>query len=61
MKGFEISRWELRENRHGKNDLVIRQVKIIDEQGKFIKLSKINEELKAEMEAAPFILIKQKK
>ena len=42
---FEITRMELVENRFGKNDLVIRQVKVCDKNGKYIKFAKLNNAL----------------
>lgn len=42
---FESTRMELQKNELGKNDLLIKQVKLMDENGKYIKFTKINEEL----------------
>ena len=41
---FEFTRMELQKNELGKNDLLIKQVKLMDENGKYIKFTKINEE-----------------
>ena len=42
---FEITRIELVKNSFGKNDLVIKQVKVMDANGKYIKFAKLNESL----------------
>lgn len=42
---FEITRCELVKNSFGKNDLVIKQVKVMDKNGKYIKFAKLNDAL----------------
>ena len=42
---FEITRMELQINEFGKNDIIIKQVKVMDENGKYIKFAKLNSEL----------------
>jgi len=42
---FEITSIELKENEFGKNDLLITKVKVLDDNGKYIKFAKLNEEL----------------
>ena len=37
---FEITRIKLKENEFGKNDLIISQVKVMDDNGKYIKFAK---------------------
>ena len=56
---FEITRIELVENSFGKNDLVIRQVKVLDEKGKYIKFAKLNEALLKALKESEFITIKK--
>ena len=42
---FEISNIELKENSFGKNDLIISKIKVMDDQGNYIKFAKLNESL----------------
>lgn len=42
---FEISQIELLQNEFGKNDLIISKVKVLDENGKYVKFAKLNQEL----------------
>lgn len=42
---FEISRMELIKNSFGKNDLIIRQIKVMDNNGKYIKFARLNDAL----------------
>jgi hypothetical protein len=42
---FEITSIDLLPNKWGKNDLIITKVKVLDENGKFIKFAKLNQEL----------------
>ena len=42
---FEITSLELKENKFGKNDLLITKVKVLDDNGKYIKFAKLNESL----------------
>lgn len=56
---FEITRIELVENSFGKNDLVIRQVKVLDENGKYIKFAKLNDALLKALKESEFITIKK--
>jgi hypothetical protein len=42
---FEITRMELVKNQFGKNDIVIKQVKVLTDEGKYIKFAKLNEAL----------------
>ena len=42
---FEITTIELKENEYGKNDLLISKVKVLDDNGKYIKFAKLNESL----------------
>ena len=42
---FEITRFELVKNSFGKNDIIIKQVKVMDANGKYIKFAKLNEAL----------------
>lgn len=56
---FEITRIELVENSFGKNDLVISQVKVLDENGKYIKFAKLNDALLKALKESEFITIKK--
>lgn len=58
---FEIVRWELRENEHGKNDLVIKQVKVLDQNGKYVKFAKLNQALLDAMIKKGIVTIKSNK
>lgn len=42
---FEISNIELKPNNFGKNDLIISKIKVMDDQGNYIKFAKLNESL----------------
>ena len=42
---FEISNIELKPNKFGKNDLIISKIKVMDDQGNYIKFAKLNESL----------------
>ncbi len=42
---FEISNIELKQNKFGKNDLIISKIKVMDDNGKYIKFAKLNESL----------------
>ena len=42
---FEISNIELKPNKFGKNDLMISKIKVMDDQGNYIKFAKLNESL----------------
>lgn len=56
---FEITRIELKENEFGKNDLIISQVKVMDENGKYIKFAKLNEALLKSLKESETITIKR--
>ena len=42
---FKISQIELVKNEFGKNDIVISKIKVLDNNGKYVKFAKLNEEL----------------
>jgi hypothetical protein len=42
---FEFTIMNLKQNSYGKNDLVISQIKVMDENGTHIKFAQINDEL----------------
>jgi len=42
---FEITRMELVRNSFGKNDIIIKQVKVLDDKGKYVKFAKLNDAL----------------
>ena len=42
---FELTRIELKENKFGKKDIIIKQVKVLDDNGKYIKFAKLNDSL----------------
>ncbi len=56
---FEITRIELKENEFGKNDLIISQVKVMDDNGKYIKFAKLNEALLKSLKESETITIKK--
>jgi len=56
---FEISRIELKENEFGKNDLLIKQVKVMTNEGKYIKFAKLNESLLKALKDAGTLTIKK--
>jgi hypothetical protein len=57
---FEISRIELQENKqYGTNDLIIKQVKVMDKDGNYIKFAKINEALLTALKQAESVKIKK--
>ena len=55
---FEITTIELKENNYGKNDLVISKVKVMDDNGKYIKFAKINKELLKAMKESNCITLR---
>lgn len=57
---FEITRIELVKNSFGKNDLIIKQVKVLDENGKYIKFAKLNEALLNALKESQNVTIKNK-
>ena len=56
---FEFTTIKLQENEFGKNDLIISKVKVMDENGKYIKFAKINEELIQALKRAECVTIKK--
>ena len=56
---FEITRLELQENEHGKNDIIIKQVKVMDKNGKYIKFAKLNESLLDALKKSEYVTIKR--
>ena len=56
---FEFSKIELKENEHGKNDLIVSMVKLTDKDGKYIKFAKINEELLSALKKSDKVTIKK--
>ena len=56
---FEISTIKLQVNEFGKNDIIISKVKVMDENGKYIKFAKINESLIQALKDAGCITIKR--
>jgi len=56
---FEITKIELKENDFGKNDLIISQVKVMDDNGKYIKFAKLNEALLKSLKESETITIKR--
>jgi len=57
MITFEITRIELQENEYGKNDLIIKQVKVLKD-GKYVKFAKLNDELLKALKESDSIKIK---
>ncbi len=58
---FEFTTIELQENEFGKNDLIISKIKVMDENGKYIKFAKINKELIQALKNAEYVTIKKSK
>ena len=58
---FEFTTIELQENEFGKNDLIISKIKVMDENGKYIKFAKINKELIQALKNAEYVAIKKSK
>jgi len=56
---FEITKIELKENDFGKNDLIISQVKVMDDNGKYIKFAKLNQALLKSLKESETITIKR--
>jgi len=56
---FEITRMELKENEHGKNDILIRQIKVMDDNGKYIKFATLNEALLKALKESELVTIKK--
>ena len=56
---FDFTTIELKENRFGKFDLLVSKVKVTDENGKYIKFSKIDENLLKDLIAKGFVTIKK--
>jgi hypothetical protein len=56
---FEISKIKLVKNHYGKNDLVISQVKVMNNDGSYIKFAKLNSELIKAIKDKGIILIKK--
>lgn len=57
---FEITTIELKKNNFGKNDLLISKVKVMDDNGKYIKFARINEALLKAMKESKYITINKK-
>jgi hypothetical protein len=55
---FEISRIELVKNEYGKNDILIRQVKAMTDEGKYIKFATLNEALLEALKESESITVK---
>ena len=56
---FEISNIELKENSFGKNDLIISKIKVMDDQGNYIKFAKLNESLLEAIKEKGVLTLKQ--
>ena len=56
---FEFTTIKLQENEFGKNDLIISKIKVMDENGKYIKFAKINKELIQALKDAEYVTIKK--
>lgn len=56
---FDFTTIELKENKFGKFDLLVSKVKITDENGKYIKFSKIDEDLLKDLIAKGVVTIKK--
>lgn len=56
---FEISNIELKPNKFGKNDLMISKIKVMDDQGNYIKFAKLNESLLEAIKEKGFLTVKK--
>ena len=56
---FEITRMELQPNAYGQNDIIIKQVKVTDDDGNYIKFAKLNEQLLDALKEKKLIHVKQ--
>ncbi len=56
---FEISNIELKENNFGKNDLIISKIKVMDDNGKYIKFAKLNESLLEAIKESGILTVKK--
>lgn len=56
---FEITEMELQANKFGKNDIVIKKVKVMDDDGNYIKFAKLNEALIDAMKSSELISVKK--
>lgn len=57
---FEITRMELKENEFGKNDILIKQIKVMDDNYRYIKFAKLNNALIKALMDAGSVSIKKK-
>jgi hypothetical protein len=55
---FELTKVDLKKNEFGKFDLLISMVKVLDENGKYIKFAKINEDLLSALKQKGTVKIK---
>lgn len=56
---FEITKMKLVKNEYGKNDIVVSMVKVMDDDGNYIKFAKLNEALITALKSAGEISIKK--
>jgi hypothetical protein len=56
---FEITEMELQANEFGKNDILIKKVKVMDDEGNYIKFAKLNEALLDAIRSAQVIAVKK--
>lgn len=56
---FEISRMELQPDGYGNQEIVIKQVKVMDDNGKYLKFAKLNQALIEYLKDAGQISIKK--
>ena len=56
---FEITRMELKPNAYGKSDIIVKQVKVMDDEGNYIKFAKLNEQLLQALKEKKMIYVKQ--
>lgn len=50
---------ELKENEYGKNDILIKQIKVMDDNGKYIKFATLNEALLKALKESESVTIKK--
>lgn len=55
---YEITTMALQKNKWGKNDIIVSKVKKIDENGRYVEFSKIDENLMRELRTAGIVTIR---
>lgn len=56
---FEITRMELVDDGYGNKNILVKQVKVMDEDGKYIKFAKLNDALLEALKTNGFVMVKK--